>query len=632
MKKRSFKIGFCFVALFCYWNMATGQTYDIDSTFKIPDHPRLLISAELEKQIAQEISRDAGLMKIHQAVITGADKMLDLPGLKRIMTGKRLLDVSREALKIIYYQAYAYRLTRDKKYLQSATQQMLAVSTFTDWNPTHFLDVGEMTMAMAIGYDWLYYDLDPETRRTIAQAILEKGIRPSMDQRYNNWLNVTNNWNQVCNSGITFGAIATFDKHPALSARLVNRAIKSIVLPMKQYAPDGAYPEGYAYWEYGTSFNVMLISALERVFKQDFGLSKAPGFLQTATYMANMTGPSGKPFNYSDSRAVAEFNPALFWFASRLKSPSLLWVSKAQLRSPKLLNNRLLPSAILWAKAIHLKDVQAPQSRFWVGNGPTPVALMRSSWNDSLATFVGFKGGSPATSHAHMDVGSFVMESQGIRWAMDLGMQEYESLESKGIDLWNSKQDAQRWKIFRYNNLAHNTLSVDSAFQLVNGKGVFLSNSGQSNFMNAVVDMHTLYTNKFKKAERGVALIDKKVVLIRDEVETSEKKVTLRWSMVTPAKVKVLNAHTFELTSEGKKCYLHIQSEGEINMKQWSTVPVTNYDAANPGTTIVGFTVELPANSSRAISVFLTPEKLKAIKIKSISLAKWPKAEDQRSH
>ena len=36
---------------------------------------------------------------------------------------------------------------------------MLAVSRFTDWNPTHFLDVGEMVMALAIGYDWLYDSL-----------------------------------------------------------------------------------------------------------------------------------------------------------------------------------------------------------------------------------------------------------------------------------------------------------------------------------------------------------------------------------------------------------------------------------------------------------------------------------------
>ena len=623
LKNRSFVKVLCLVSLLFYSTLAIAQTSLIDSSFKIPAHPRLLISAAKEKQIIASIKTDAGFKQIHQAIISGADKILTKPVLERVMIGKRLLDVSREALKRIYYLSYAYRFTHERKYLQKAEAEMLAVSAFKDWNPSHFLDVGEMTMALAIGYDWLYADLAPATRSEAASAILEKGINPSTDKKYNNWLNITNNWNQVCNSGITYGAIAIFEAHPGLSATLINRAIKSVVLPMKQYAPDGAYPEGYAYWEYGTSFNVMLISALEEVFKQDFGLSTQPGFLKTAGYMANMTGPSGKPFNYSDSREAAEFNPALFWFASKLKDPSLLWISKKQLNDQKSLNNRLLPSAMLWANGISLNKIQPAASGFWIGNGPTPVALMRSSWTDSLATFVGFKGGKPATSHAHMDVGSFVMESQGVRWAMDLGMQEYESLESKGIDLWNSKQDAQRWKIFRYNNLAHNTLSIDSAFQNVNGNAVFISSSASKNFMNAVTDMSPLYTGKLKKSVRGVALINQKNVLICDEVETGTADVTLRWSMVTPATVKFLDAHTIELSYKGKKCYLFV--DAAVTLKQWSTVPNTSYDAENPGTSIVGFTIQLPANSSKNISVCLTAENPTAKKPLTIPLAKWPK-------
>ena len=35
---------------------------------------------------------------------------------------------------------------------------MLEVSSFTDWYPKHFLDVAEMTTALALSYDWLYHD------------------------------------------------------------------------------------------------------------------------------------------------------------------------------------------------------------------------------------------------------------------------------------------------------------------------------------------------------------------------------------------------------------------------------------------------------------------------------------------
>lgn len=82
---------------------------------------------------------------------------------------------------------------------------------------------------------------------------------------------------------------------------------------MDDYAPDGAYPEGYGYWDYGTSFNVMLLGALEKLYGTDFGLSARPGFLRTGGYMANMAGPTGAGWNYADAGAGAEFHPAMFF-------------------------------------------------------------------------------------------------------------------------------------------------------------------------------------------------------------------------------------------------------------------------------------------------------------------------------
>ena len=98
--------------------------------------------------------------------------------------GKRLLAISRIALKRIYYLSYAYRMTGDQKYALRAEQEMLAVSHFTDWNPTHFLDVGEMVMALAIGYDWLYDSLQPDTRRVVREAIIAKGFDAAKNTRH----------------------------------------------------------------------------------------------------------------------------------------------------------------------------------------------------------------------------------------------------------------------------------------------------------------------------------------------------------------------------------------------------------------------------------------------------------------
>ena len=99
-------------------------------------------------------------------------------------------------------------MTGEDKYRLRAEQEMVSVCSFGDWNPSHFLDVGEMTMAVAIGYDWLFDKLSPETRRVVRESILQKGFAPSNDKQYNWFLKAENNWNQVCNTGLVYGALA----------------------------------------------------------------------------------------------------------------------------------------------------------------------------------------------------------------------------------------------------------------------------------------------------------------------------------------------------------------------------------------------------------------------------------------
>jgi len=83
--------------------------------------------------------------------------------------------------------------TNDVKYFNRAEKEMLAVSAFSDWHPEHFLDVAEMTMAVSIGYDWLYNSLSAGSKELIKNAIIEKGLKPSLDPKNNSWLKVTHN-------------------------------------------------------------------------------------------------------------------------------------------------------------------------------------------------------------------------------------------------------------------------------------------------------------------------------------------------------------------------------------------------------------------------------------------------------
>lgn len=608
-----------------------AQQQQLNNNSSFGEHPRILLFKGEESNIIQSIEKDNAWKKMHQLILNGSDQMIPTPTLQRIQIGRRLLDKSREALRRLFFLSYAYRTTGEKKYLSRAEQEMLTIAGFSDWNPSHFLDVAEMTMAMAIGYDWLYESLSASSKSIIKEAILKKGLEPSLDSKYNSWLKAEHNWNQVCNAGMTYGAMAVYEDQPELAIRIINRAIASIALPMKDYGPDGIYPEGYGYWGYGTSFNVMFLSAVEKLFGSDFGLNGIPGFLKTGGFLEFMTGPSGKSFNYSDAGEGGGFHPSMFWLANKINDPSILWEERAFLKSAKperLTGDRLLPAIMLWKGKIGMNEITPPKQNMWVGHGKNPIAMMRTSWTDPKAIYVAMKGGSVSINHAHMDIGSFVMEADGVRWGMDFGMQNYESLESKGIKLFGRTQDAQRWTVFRLTNRVHNTLTVNNELQRVSGTAPIISSGNKTNFMHAITDLSSVYEGQLAKSTRGIAVVNSNHVMVRDEVTTLDKETTIRWTMLTPAEVKISGKNEATLTKDGKTLKLTVNTDAMLQMKTWSTDPPNDYDAPNPGTTLVGFKVIVPANSSAAFEVLLIPEGTgKSTAAKSKSLHSWGKQE-----
>jgi hypothetical protein len=595
----------------------------------LPGHPRILLLEGEEAAVRAMVAPAGAWQKMHRAILAECDTLIGLPPIERVQVGRRLLSKSRECLRRVFYLSYAYRVSGEARYLKRAEREMLAVAAFSDWNPSHFLDVAEMTMGMAIGYDWLHAGLADTAKVRIREAILRKGIEPSLDERYNGWLEASHNWNQVCNAGMAYGALAVYEDQPELARRVIERGIRTIALPLGDYQPDGAYPEGYGYWGYGTSFHVLFNSALEKLLGAKAGLPENEGFYRTAGYLQHMAGPSGESFNYSDARAEGEIQPAMFWFAGKLRDPALLWTERKRLLendARAFTTERLLPAALVWGRGIRLETIPEPARTTWVGGGKNPVALMRTSWRDPDAVYVGLKAGSPGVNHGHMDVGSFVMEANGVRWAMDFGMQNYESLESKGVKLWGREQDAQRWEVFRYNNRTHNTLTVDGQLQRVDGYAAITGHSQKASFSWATTDLSAVYAGQLAKAQRGVAIAEGKYVVVRDEVETAAAARTVRWTLLTPADVRITGKGRAELVKDGKRLVLHVQQPAGVALQTWSTAPPRDYDAPNPGTVLVGFEVAVPRGSKGEITVLLLPAGTEAAAAKPVKpLQSWGK-------
>ncbi len=600
--------------------MSTGplraQTEYVTPSTPLPSHPRILLLKGEEKALKKQVNADPYWKEIQADLIREADRIVELPVNQRIKIGKRLLSVSRENLRRVFDLCYAYRMTGQKKYALRAEQEMLAAAAFSDWNPSHFLDVGEMTMALAIGYDWLYDKLSPASREIIRTAIVEKGLKASLDEKDAWFLEAEHNWNQVCNGGMLYGALAVYDTDKDFALSIINRSINTIQKAMEQYAPDGAYPEGIGYWSYGTSFNMMFIAALEKAYKTDFGLLDFPGFLQTGIYSQELITPSLHTFNYSDNGARAGFNPTVFWFYSKTHDPTLLYLQKRlyeQDSDKGYVMNRLLPTVLIFGagSGASLSNPAEPSSLMWTGRGPSPVAVMRSSWSDPEAAFLGFKMGSPAENHAHMDEGSFIFEAGGVRWALDLGSQGYERVESRGVDLWNRSTGSQRWDVFRYRTTSHNTLCFNDKPMSVTARAELDDAGEKDGVMYAMSDLSAMYADQIPGVKRAVSLVDGKYAVIQDLLTCGGHFTKVRWNIASEAtSVTFPDETTALLEKDGRKLYLKVSAPFPVRFYHTDATPANTYDSPNPGVCFVGFEADLERHATQQITVYLMPESI----------------------
>jgi hypothetical protein len=579
-------------------------------------HPRVLISAQSWEDISERRHSDARLDNFLRQSEREARALLSTEPVTREQVGRRLLATSRRALRRVLLWSLHFHLSGDQQFAARAEREMLAVAGFSDWNPAHFLDVAEMTAAMAIGYDWLYDELSTPARATIRQAIIEKGLHPGCDPHHD-WLTRDNNWNQVCLGGLVMGALAVAEEEPQLCSQILEMARQYNGHGLKPYAPDGVYPEGPMYWAYGTSYQVLLLASLQAALGTDWDLSKAPGFLQSADALLQMTAPSGRSFNFSDGVERFDIEPALFWFARELQRPELLCFQWSQIEkyavAPLLKSesaqSRLLPLiALWWPPKMGQVEAQSTLPLRWMGRGDNPIGVFRSSWDDANAMYLAFKGGSGVNSHAHLDAGSFVLEADGVRWARDLGMEDYNALETKGLQIWDISQNSDRWKIFRHSNLSHNTLAINDQLHNVNGHANITHFSDDAENPGAILDLSEIFQNQATKVRRGFAFLPDDGVLIRDELEGLKPGDSVRWTMATNAQIEI-NGSEAVLRQNGRVLFVRLMAP--VTAK-WDVVvadtQIKAFDTPNPDTKILMAKSVAPASGKVQIAVQLRRE------------------------
>ena len=327
--------------------------------------------------------------------------------------------------------------------------------------------------------------------------------------------------------------------------------------------------------------------------------------------MIASTAPTGELFNYADCGKRLGSSFAMHWLIRRFNRPD--WFSKNERkalkreaeRRPRTLKNsrnRLLPLSLLY-----LQDWTETASRnlvFYSGDtAEVPIAIYRTGWKSTDAC-LGVKGGSPSGPHGHMDGGSFIYEANGVRWASDLGAENYHRIESQGLALWDARQESDRWRIFRIGPDSHNILRVDGEPQLVKGKAEIVDFQPE----RCVLDLTSLYKDKAKKVIRKLELRPDRSLRVTDSLSGLEPNARICWQLCTATEAS--GEKTLLLRSVGKKLTVKKNRGGK-----WKITPAEKlmheFDSPNPGILIVSFDAAVPADGDLELTVEFLPENRK---------------------
>jgi len=533
--------------------------------------PKLILTPEIEKQLKQKLKTDPLLQKYHRYLQNEATAIMTKPLLKRELEGFRLLAVSREMVERMGVLCMVYRLDKNEKFLKRIDEEVKTVCAFQDWNPQHFLDIAEMSFAVALAVDWAGEFLPKPTVTLAKKSLIEKGIKPSFNEAGERmfWITGTNNWNSVCHGGMVAASLAIADINPELAAKTISRALKLMPNSLHEYAPDGIYPEGPTYWGYGTSYAIVAANSLTTALGSDFGLSRSPGFMESANFRLYATAPSGNLFNFADSGDKNEGDGAIIssWFAA--KTGDAMYLERSFFENPTNAG-RLAGPGMVWLSQ-YKQQKQSELALNWHGNGANPVAVFRGGKEDPGHFYLAAKGGKANLSHGNMDAGTFVFELNGVRWVVDPGNQNYYLLNRIGFRLSDQSQNGERWTLLTKKNQGHSTITVNDARFLVNSTAT-IADFKNTATPEVIIDMAPIYGKNISSMNRRFVKESNKSILIEDRFETTDSTKNLTWGLMTLADVNA-DVQGAILKQDGKTLKLTVLEPSGIKISVISLDP-----------------------------------------------------------
>ncbi len=507
-------------------------------------HPRLLATMGDFNQLKERIDQEAFLKRWYQALAKQGSGILKEPVSRFGKDRQSLMGISRQILRRVYLLGMLFRLNGDTAYPERVWQELQAIVDFEMKDGIIAVENAEMIHALAIGYDWLYDQWNDSQRKILRNAIIDQGIRPAIQyfRSGKGWVNQQSSYfNLVCNSGFGIGALAVASENPDLAETLIQGTLQSLPNSLSGFQPDGAWDEGLSYWDYGTYYVTVYLAALDSALGKDFELSNQPGLDRTALFSMYLTA-NNFGFYYGDAAPGAFGAEQLFWLASRYHLPEVAWYQRnAADRNPA-------PLDLLWYRPTQVNPPEKtlfPLDRYFRG---AEVVMLRSSWQEQ-AIIAGIKGSQTLNRNfTDLDQGAFVLSSNGVEWAGELGADQYDLPGYFDFTNW------QRWTYYRKMGEGQNTLVINPGTgpeQDPAARSEVIYFSSKPAEAATIVDLSQAYARQVKKAWRGLFLINqRRQIVVRDELSLKEPS-RVWWFMHTQAKVELQPDRRSALLSSG---------------------------------------------------------------------------------
>ncbi len=521
--------------------------------------------------------------KLLEYVLSNADALLDVsiyPPMDYVLDEEdSILPISREVINRMIILGYAWQITGEEKYAERAKAELEKVCSYDDWCTSHFLATAEMALAVSIGYDWLYDYLDEDIKGAVKEKVWDYAINSAIDD--NHWFTWSkNNWNSICYSGIGIACMTFFDRDADRASEFLSMCYENMPIAFENFTPDGVYAEGPGYSESGMNSIVNFIATSKNFFGTDFGMSEIDGFKELGKFPLYIATPTGT-FNFGDNKARMFFSPSLHWYADEYSSPLL---------SCYQMNN--VPGEFVPDTSENTErnggGKEAALSSLWYNRAYTPktadfsdeslylnlnsdagqdMVLMRSAYLDKNATFAGIKGGYNFINHGDLDIGTFVFDSMGVRWAEELGPGPYDA-----PNYFLNTPAGGRWKNYSKRAEGQNTLvinpkmTLDDQYVLAEAKFISFEEHGQGG--SCLLDMTDAYRmNGAIKVTRWFELYKNRTsLMIADEIECLVKS-DIYWFMHTKADIEISDdGYTAILTIGDKQMKAELGGNGSFSV------------------------------------------------------------------